>query len=338
MSGRHRQRLKRFAVLAAALVALVWIAIGLTQRNTTSAEPASGSADTSPENLEDGLVEPAEIANAVEEAPPPRRVELRPVESEPTRGKQAPMSQPRDSEDPVIADALENVAATETDLDLAMEGDLEAADRLARNINLGCRHSPRNTDALNRQIGNYQRSLARANTESSRRSYEASIHGTKVMFHACPKILEVVGDAREDIKRLAQAGDVMARYIYSLWPPDLATESSPLLTQTEWELLAKDFTFGNIESGEPLGLRALGLSYYSGTFTPQNSALGMGLLMAATSCGLAHPPTEQFLQRLAETSVEQDDYYTSQIRDQLAMVLTVAEQAGMNCQLAVGGR
>ncbi|KAA9130986.1 hypothetical protein F3N42_11595 [Marinihelvus fidelis] len=316
MSGRHQQRSMRFAVFAATLFALVSVAVLLSQRNTGSAEPAPVSAAPSPIDRPADLVESAGVVNADEVALAPRGVESAPVEPGPSQPSGGTVAQPQDPDDPAIADALEQVAKSETDLDLAMQGDIEAADRLASYINRGCRHAPRSTEALNRTLDTFQRSLAQADSVSARRNFEASIHGTTVMFHACAKILETVGNAGEDIKRLAQSGDVVARYIYALWPPELANEDSPLLAQTEWELLARDFIFQNIESGEPLGLVALGGSYNSGTFTPQNNALGLGLLMAAANCGLVHPPTEKLLKRLAESSDEQKDYFFRYNSDQ----------------------
>ncbi len=238
-------------------------------------------------------------------------------------------------DDPVKTEAKKQEDEVVTDLDLARQGDIEAVDRLIPQVR-SCQHAPRDTKSISRVLDNYERMIAGSSSERARTNYELQLHEQKIRFQACPAILNSLNTAREDFERLARAGDVVARYFYAMWPPNLAMEPSPLLAQTEWELQAKDFTLQNIDSGEPLGLLALGTSYQYGIFTPRSMPMGIGLLMAASSCGLVHEPTEQFLQQLINANDEEGGIYAAYAQSQFELALTVAEQAGMSCNVIFG--
>jgi hypothetical protein len=107
----------------------------------------------------------------------------------------------------------------------------------------------------------------------------------------CTALQSVTGRKLQgDIQNAADAGDPVARYVYAMWPPEesFGTTAATL----EYHERALEYTWRNIEEGQPLGLLALGQSYMNrGTsplFTPWNHTLGRIFILAAAKCGLSN--------------------------------------------------
>ena len=99
-------------------------------------------------------------------------------------------------------------------------------------------------------------------------------------------------DLRERIQQLADNGNVMARYIYAMWPPvQGGMGSEETLQLLEYQNRALEYTWLNVEEAEPIGLLAYGQSYGSahGLFTPSNYVQNEIFLLAANKCGLGGP-------------------------------------------------
>lgn len=101
-------------------------------------------------------------------------------------------------------------------------------------------------------------------------------------------------DLHEQIARLAAKGNKMARYLYAMWPPSLGSRfrGDKMPEWLEYQSLALEYTWQNIEAGEPLGLLAFAQSFRNnggGFFTPTNLRYSEVLFLAAKKCGLESP-------------------------------------------------
>ena len=95
---------------------------------------------------------------------------------------------------------------------------------------------------------------------------------------------------RAEVLSAAREGNVYARYLYAMWPPaEIYANAAALM---EYQELALDFTWKNIEQGEPLGMLAMGHSYWlsgrAALFTPHSAVLSRVFLVAAVLCGVDH--------------------------------------------------
>ena len=95
---------------------------------------------------------------------------------------------------------------------------------------------------------------------------------------------------RDRLDRLAESGNVSARYLYAMWPPNQEkTARNQLIAWLEYTSKAMDFTWKNISEREPLGLLAFGQSLEAPTalyFTVRNPVYGQAFILAAEKCGL----------------------------------------------------
>ena len=95
---------------------------------------------------------------------------------------------------------------------------------------------------------------------------------------------------RERLARLAEEGNVQARYMYAMWVPiPTGSDEDQLIEYMTYQSLAMDFTWQNIIAGEPLGLLAYGRSLEQAGhvyFTPPHMRYGPAFIMAAYKCGL----------------------------------------------------
>jgi hypothetical protein len=124
-------------------------------------------------------------------------------------------------------------------------------------------------------------------------------------------------DLRARIKSQAKSGDVVARFMYALWPPPKLGEPEVVRAWEEYTELAYDFTSQNISEREPLGLLARGISYYSRElFSPQNTVLGEAYLLAAEICGIPNSILDELAMPLAQLSANRAQATASAIAEE----------------------
>ena len=100
-------------------------------------------------------------------------------------------------------------------------------------------------------------------------------------FDACQRVRNTfTQDFREQLESQALAGNVMARYLYAVWPPGELDLGEAFVQQYHWEGLAREFSEANLESGEVAGLMAFGDSYRGGWFTSKNDDLAMAFTLS----------------------------------------------------------
>ena len=110
-------------------------------------------------------------------------------------------------------------------------------------------------------------------------------------FDECQVAKEVLDESLyEQVCRLAETGLPSARYLYSVWPPDqdsfLAVDTLAML---EYQSLALEYTWLNMQARDPLGLLAMAQSYSArrpSMFTPSSGIQGQVFLLASMKCGV----------------------------------------------------
>lgn len=110
-------------------------------------------------------------------------------------------------------------------------------------------------------------------------------------FDECQVSSQVLDETLyEQVKGLAESGVPSARYLYSVWPPD---QDSFALVDTlellEYQNLALEYTWANMQERNPLGLLAMSQSYTArrpSMFTPNNGIQGQVFLLASMKCGI----------------------------------------------------
>lgn len=110
-------------------------------------------------------------------------------------------------------------------------------------------------------------------------------------FDQCQVSKEVLDESlHEQIERLAESGLASARYLYAVWPPGGDVfELIDTLEMLEYQSLALEYTWMNMNEREPLGLLAMSQSYGSGRtpmFTPTNRVQSQVFLLATMKCGV----------------------------------------------------
>lgn len=111
-------------------------------------------------------------------------------------------------------------------------------------------------------------------------------------------------DLRKRIARLAENGHVTARYLFAMWPPTaVAFNSDSIIDWLDYQNLALEFTWQNIEEGEPLGLLAYSQSFATFQvkyFTPSNSHYAEVFLLTAKVCGLTSTWVDEKLSKIGQ--------------------------------------
>ena len=110
-------------------------------------------------------------------------------------------------------------------------------------------------------------------------------------FDECQVIRDVMDETlHEQVARLAESGMPSARYLYSVWPPDqdslLAVDPLEVL---EYQSLAFEYTWMNMQERNPLGLLAMSQSYSAfrpPMFTPRNVIQSQVFRLASMKCGI----------------------------------------------------
>lgn len=110
-------------------------------------------------------------------------------------------------------------------------------------------------------------------------------------FDQCQASRDVLDDDLQDeIARLAETGQPSARYLYAIWPPyDSVFDMVDSLELLEYQSLALEYTWMNLQERDPLGVLAMSQSYGtrpSGLFTPANRVQSQVFLLASMQCGV----------------------------------------------------
>lgn len=290
---------KRTLILAAMLAALAVTAIvrylppaPVDEPVAAAGEEAAGPAVDMSEESVDGSVE---ITIGEQRASSER---ADPVQAEPEK----------DETDSNVAGAEQppEEAAARTSLPEDRAGAIDWAQRLE-----GCRNGFYSAEKIRRNVD----SKAQAGNWGGDRIWViqgearqfANLAEYEAYLWARHDDCEAFGEiADDDFRRLllaeASAGNVFARYLYAMWPP--RETAANIAAMLEYQERALDFTWRNIEQGEPLGLLALGQSYrQAGTtplFTPRNTVLGRVFLLAAARCGIESPMLNREMDRIVK--------------------------------------
>ena len=148
-------------------------------------------------------------------------------------------------------------------------------------------------------------------------------------FDACQRVRNTLTqDFREQLESQALAGNVMARYLYAVWPPGELDLGEAFVQQYRWEGLAREFSEANLESGEVAGLMAFGDSYRGGWFTSKNDDLAMAFTLAAFQCGFEPVSLGKYLDARINRLMASDDPADQQ---RLQFILVEAERLGLLC-------
>ena len=111
-------------------------------------------------------------------------------------------------------------------------------------------------------------------------------------YDQCKAVRGVFNNSlHKQIADMAAAGSQVARYLYAMWPPSLGNRfrAGKMPEWLEYQNLALEYTWQNIEAGDPLGLLAFGQSFNNfdgGFFTPTNPRYAQVFFLAAKKCGL----------------------------------------------------
>ena len=110
-------------------------------------------------------------------------------------------------------------------------------------------------------------------------------------YDQCQLAKEVLDESlHEQIERLAESGLASARYLYAVWPPgEDMLEVVDTLEMLEYQSLALEYTWMNMNDRDPLGLLAMAQSYGSmrtPMFTPPNRIQSQVFLLASMKCGI----------------------------------------------------
>jgi len=125
------------------------------------------------------------------------------------------------------------------------------------------------------------------------------------LFTRCSALRQNIDqNFHEEITRMAMSGNPAARFVYAMWrPPESHADFHAWPLWLEYEERALQFTWENIEEGEPLGVLALAYSYLAGMssyFTPRNDQLGRMLLITAVKCGATESTMDQGIDKALE--------------------------------------
>lgn len=144
---------------------------------------------------------------------------------------------------------------------------------------------------------------------------------------ACQDLAALHNSAfRERLDRMAEAGHVMARFLYATWPPrhmPVSETTVSLLEKLEWEEKARRYSALNLEQGEIAGLMAFAHSYSWGLFTAMNWELGSAFQQAAFDCGLRGEWYEKMGDFVEDTFVPD---YEARVRAQAESLATFCRE------------
>jgi hypothetical protein len=183
-------------------------------------------------------------------------------------------------------------------VDSSIGGTVEDSIHLARLMN-ECGSVPRNETQFQNNLQSMKEKfrpgkkrfsgLADSGLIENVEQYEAHMHDRFIQCRAVRSVLNK--NLHQQIAELAAGGDTIARYLYAMWPPSLGGRFriGKMPEWLEYQNLALEYTWQNIDAGEPLGLLAYGQSFNNidgGFFTPTNYRYAQVFFLAAKMCGL----------------------------------------------------
>lgn len=185
-------------------------------------------------------------------------------------------------------------AFTDYNLEKALEGDLNAANRVVH-AHRRCANAPVTAGQVELQV---ERTMRRFEWMAQNRRgrdrerpppTEAELRDRYSRQYDNCRFTEQIftPDLRKQLKDMADRGSVTGRYLYAMWPPDTFGKYDAFLVQQEWAEKALTYTLANLTEGETAGLLAFGQSYANnGMFTARDRNLGTAFIIAALDCGL----------------------------------------------------
>jgi hypothetical protein len=149
-------------------------------------------------------------------------------------------------------------------------------------------------------------------------------------YEACQHVRGLFGpDFRDQLERQALDGNVNARYLYAVWPPETLDIGGAFEQQYHWEDLAREFSRLNLETGEVAGPLAFAESYRRGLFTAESDNLALAFTFAAFKCGFDAATMGGFLEERINRLSASDDPADQQ---RLQAVLLEADQLSAYCR------
>lgn len=192
-------------------------------------------------------------------------------------------------------------------VEAALEGDIDRLVELTRLIG-NCRFGMQSEDQVQQRLDRIAQANAhnpdgpvlpgRGGGSVEFRSFEDLETEMWSRYDQCQVAGEVLDETLyEQVLRLAESGLPSARYLYAVWPPD---QGSPLSVDTlamlEYQSLALEYTWLNLQQRDPLGLLAMAQSYGArrqSFFTPTNPLQGQVFRLAAMKCGIENDWLEE---------------------------------------------
>jgi hypothetical protein len=182
----------------------------------------------------------------------------------------------------------------------ALAGDIDALIDLARLID-GCQRGMSSEEQLQQRLDRMAQFQSRnpggpampgrGGGSVEFESFEELEADMWARFDECQVSKEVLDESLyEQVSRLAEAGVPSARYLYAVWPPNQDSFLDvDVLELLEYQSLALDYTWLNMQERNPLGLLAMSQSYGArrpSMFTPGNGIQSQVFLLASMKCGV----------------------------------------------------
>lgn len=185
-------------------------------------------------------------------------------------------------------------------IEAALDGDIDQLIEVTRLID-ECRFGMRDEEQVQRRLDRMAQANAynpdgpmmpgRGGGSVEFRSFEDLETDMWARYDQCQLANQVLDESLyELVLRLAESGLPSARYLYAVWPPE---QGSPLsidsLAMLEYQSLALEYTWLNLQQRDPLGILAMAQSYSArplSFFTPSNPVQGQVFLLAAMKCGI----------------------------------------------------
>ena len=229
-------------------------------------------------------------------------------------------------------------------LDAALQGDLEAA-LMVHEARSKCWTVPGSEKALEQRVANMNRRAKNVlkkegaiesptgsspnqlfETEAENRAHQLR------WFLACQQMRQVYeNDYRAKILDRAQEGDVVARYLYAIWPPPDGLPLHDFLNWQQWQSLAQQFSMKNLEEGEVAGVLAYAQANSSiDSFLPTrniNNRRSLAFYIAARDCGFQSTRIGSLIDTLVIASVPPMEEHS----EEMAEILSLAEEIKTLC-------
>lgn len=181
-------------------------------------------------------------------------------------------------------------------LEKALAGDLGAANRIVR-VHKKCLDAPRSLPEVERAVakadGMRMYVVVPGKDPEVKHPDKSEVWEEEFnRFSACQFWDQLFNmELRTRLERLAESGEVTARYLYAMWPPRVFGQPDAFFVHQAWAENAMNFSLANLADGELAGMLAFGQSYMgSSSFTNRDLYLGYAFLIAAVDCGLALAP------------------------------------------------